>query len=228
MELLKNLLKQHKAEFELNLKEGLIKTTNLGKTLNILKNKFPNIKWKGEYDNTLNLESDGDVDWYVLFKYINNLGWFGSIISFEDNNGRNVENIKFNEKYLNKPLTWVSIIFEAKYDFKVEKISSKLYHVAPLQNYPKIEMKGLIPKSRSKASYHPERVYVTPTPEEAEYLIPMFYQKSGIKEWVLIEIDTSYVKSYLQLYEDPNYGGGYYTLNNIPPISLNKIKTINI
>ncbi len=32
---------------------------------------------------------------------------------------------------------------------------------------------------------------------------------------------------YLRLYTDPNYTSGFYTLNNIPPQAIEKIKEIN-
>jgi hypothetical protein len=34
--------------------------------------------------------------------------------------------------------------------------------------------------------------------------------------------------NYLKLYTDPNYIHGYYTLNNIPPQAIEKVKEINI
>ena len=40
MKLLKILLDTHKEEYDLNLKEGLIKSTELGKTVGILKRNF--------------------------------------------------------------------------------------------------------------------------------------------------------------------------------------------
>ena len=43
MDLLKILLEVYKEEYDLNLKEGLIKTTNIGKTINLLKKYFPDV-----------------------------------------------------------------------------------------------------------------------------------------------------------------------------------------
>ena len=40
MKLLDILLETYKEEYELNLQEGLIKTTNIGKTINLLKSSF--------------------------------------------------------------------------------------------------------------------------------------------------------------------------------------------
>jgi hypothetical protein len=51
----------------------------------------------------------------------------------------------------------------------------------------------------------------------------------GIKDWVLLKIDTDKIPGeYLKLYIDPNFKYGYYTLNNIPPQAIEKIKEINI
>ena len=55
----------------------------------------------------------------------------------------------------------------------------------------------------------------------------MFYQKTGETLWGLIKIDTTKIPGeYLKLYKDPNYDNGYYTLNNIPPQSIQKVKLI--
>jgi hypothetical protein len=57
----------------------------------------------------------------------------------------------------------------------------------------------------------------------------MFYQKTGIKDWTILKIKTDMIPGdYLKLYTDPNYPQGYYTLNNIPPQAIEKIKDINI
>ena len=40
MKLLDILLETYKEEYQLNLKEGLIKTTNIGKTINLLEKKY--------------------------------------------------------------------------------------------------------------------------------------------------------------------------------------------
>lgn len=134
MERLREMLKQHRGEFELNLKEGLIKSTPLGKSLSILRKKFPSFKWGVNVKNTsitLRHVFGEEVDWGELLKYVNNLGWFGSIISFKTTNGLEIRNIQFDVEHLNLPLKWVSIHFEAKYDFKVDKIPPKLYHLTP-------------------------------------------------------------------------------------------------
>jgi hypothetical protein len=124
----------------------------------------------------------------------------------------------------------IKLRFEAKFDEEiVENIPSILYHITPTQNVNKILNIGLVPKSRSKASYHPDRVYLSKDLEDIEDLGEMFYQKTGIKNWTILKIETDMVPGgYLKLYTDPNYKLGYYTLNNIPPQAIEKIKEINL
>ena len=87
----------------------------------------------------------------------------------------------------------------------------------------------MVPKSRSKKAYHPERVYLGKDEKTTSNLAPQFYQLSGTKEWVLLKIDTNAVPGdYLKLYYDSAFKYGYYTLNNIPPQAIEKIKNIEL
>lgn len=220
MKLLKILLDTYKKEYEINLKEGLIKSTELGKTVSILKRNFPSNSFS--YDkgtNTFNIKLSEVDQWGDIIKIANNLGWFPSWVSSPQYTGQ------YNPKlplYINN-----KIRFGAKYDQKIEKIPSILYHITPAENSDKIIKQGLAPKSRSKASYHPDRVYLFTNLNLAEDLAEMFYQKTGEDIWDLLQINTPQIPGdYLQLYKDPNFVDGYYTLNNIPPISIKRIKTI--
>ena len=98
MKLLNVLLEIYKEEYELNLKEGLIKTTNIGKTLNILEKKYSSkfiftrsknsFYIKTFHTNINNLNS--------IIKDANTLGWFPSFMETEEYTG------KWNEKYFTK------------------------------------------------------------------------------------------------------------------------------
>ena len=56
------------------------------------------------------------------------------------------------------------------------------------------------------------------------------YQRTGDLNFTILKIDTNMVPGgYLRLYTDPNYSKeAYYTLNNIPPQAIEKIKDINL
>ena len=220
MKLLKILLELYKEEYDLNLKEGLIKTTNIDKSINLIQKQFPTSKIeKNKENNTFKIKNINQENFSLLLKLTNNLGWFPSWISSPFYNGKYFEDVEIN--------ITSNIIFEAKYDEKVENIPQFLYHISPAENTEKILQKGIAPKSRSKASYHPERIYLLKNPDRAEDLADMFYQKTGETLWGLIKIDTTKIPGeYLKLYKDPNYDNGYYTLNNIPPQSIQKVKLI--
>ena len=224
MKLLNILLEVYKEEYELNLKEGLIKTTNIGKTLNILEKKYSSKFIFTKSKNSFYIKTfSTDINTLLnsIIKDADNLGWFPSFMETEEYTG------KWNEKYFKEGE--IKLRFEAKFDEEiVEKIPEILYHITPTQNSYKILKIGLVPKSRSKASYHPDRVYLSKDLEDIENLGEMFYQKTGIKDWSILKIETDFVPgNYLRLYIDPNYTQGYYTLNNIPPQAIEKVKDIN-
>jgi hypothetical protein len=239
MKLLNLLLKIYKEEYELNLQEGLIKTTPIGEAVYILKKQFPN--WifqyeKGNKDFTIEILKikDGIQSEYFekLLPLLNNLGYF---ISYMEIYGDGIEiKDKYNEKivknaFQNPKIHSIYLECEAKFDQKVNKIPPFLYHVAPLKNWEKIQKIGLVPRSRSKKAFHPERVYLGKDEKNTSTLASIFSPIEGIKDWVLLKIDTDKIPGeYLKLYIDPNFKYGYYTLNNIPPQAIEKIKEINI
>jgi len=157
-----------------------------------------------------------------IIKDANTLGWFPSFMETEKYTG------KWDKKYFKEGE--IKLRFEAKFDEEVvENIPSILYHITPTQNADKILSIGLVPKSRSKASYHPDRVYLSKDLEDIKNLGEMFYQKTGIKNWTILKIETDMIPGdYLKLYTDPNYKQGYYTLNNIPPQAIEKVKDIEL
>jgi hypothetical protein len=225
MKLLKILLEVYKEEYELNLQEGLIKTNNIGKTLNILEKKYSskfiftrskNSFYIKTFSTNVNALLNG------IIKDANTLGWFPSFMETEKYTG------KWDKKYFKEGE--IKLRFEAKFDEEVvENIPSILYHITPTQNADKILSIGLVPKSRSKASYHPDRVYLSKDLKDIKNLGEMFYQKTGIKNWTILKIKIDMIPGdYLKLYTDPNYKQGYYTLNNIPPQAIEKVKDIEL
>lgn len=227
------ILALYKEEYDLNLKEGLIKTTELGKTLSILKRNFKDGYHFEKVDVNdfkvgINNDDVSTLDMFLVM--LNNLGWFPSFIKSNSYKGKYAESIL--KKLLESDdLELVTLQCEAKYDIAVERIpKSGLYHVAPASAWNRIQRVGLVPKSRSKASFHPDRVYLAYTQSAAEHLAPQFYHKTGNPDWVLLYIDPSMIPGdYFKLYQDPNFTpNGFYTLNNIPPIAIEKIKDIRI
>lgn len=235
---LTKILDCYREEFDLNLREGLIKSTSSGQSMSILKNSFPGWEFKpdriaNEFDHRIRVKIPNErkkEDLEKFLKFLNNLGWFTSFM--ETNNGQNLVRTAYDEQdfkiaYDNPKTTHLLLICEAKFDFKVDKIPEYLYHLTPAQSWPKIQKVGLIPKSKSKIADHPERVYLAKTAEGALALGPKFCENTGIKNWVLLKIHTSSI-SYLNLYRDPNYSErGFYTFNNIPYLFIYFEKYVN-
>ena len=235
MKLLQLLLQVYKDQYELNIKEGLIKTTEVKKTVGILYKSYKEyIDFNtDEYHNTFDIDVNfikKKIDFSKFQDFLrdaNNLGWFPSYIESRKYSGKYKTD---QAKYLIDSNEKVNIVFEAKFDILIDKYPSILYHIAPKKYTDKILKIGLAPKSKEKASSHPDRVYVANSEQSAINLAYPFYQKTGNKEWTLFSVDTEMIPGdYFKLYSDPNYKEkGLYTLNNIPPQAINRIKDINI
>lgn len=239
---IKSLINHYPEEHLTNVQEGLIKSTEIGQAIGILKRKYPS--WSFEYDKndnkfhvTIELDSNSTTDLKYFEKLLSNLGWVISAVQFRTHKNK-MESSRFTEKYLYSKLgnldryKYVRLYCEAKFDQQIplNRLPEKLYHSCPLQAWEKIKKQGLVPKSRSKKAYHPERVYLSSSVEKAEEIIPRLatYASNFSKDWVIIEVDMDSIQDYAVLYRDPNFSAGYYVVNNIPSQALTKIKDIQI
>lgn len=198
-------------QFEKNfIKEGLITSQPLDKTVRILKNRF-NIKAEIIDDNEIVLSGlEKPLDFYLPI--INNLGYF---ISIKSSNG---EWYNYSDKVIGKI---DSVQIEAKYDEIIEDIPRYIYHTTLTKNDDKIGRIGLIPKTYNKISTHPDRIYFTKDLDVAHkfgsYL--QDFDDIGYGEYSIWKINTKGLN--LKLYSDVNFRGyGFYTLHNIPTSNL--------
>jgi len=233
MSLYHNLYERHKPEFQIY--EGLIVSHPLYKVNLILKKDYT---IKSDYKtNTFSLRFQfsnsytlAEYELKKLLKLTNNLGWFPANMSSYDNDG-NFKQLVWDENLRNfaalikKQFTNILFLFEAKYDIQVEDFPDILYHVCEKKYADKILKIGLVPRSRSKKAFHPERVYLCKDLNDAVILINQFDSLDKNKYWVILRIDVFSIQDYLKLYKDPNYAEkGFYTLNNIPPFCISKLK----
>ncbi len=225
------IYEMHKPEFDIY--EGLILSHPLYDVERLLKNREFSVK-PNYKQNTFNITftfdrnvSTANNKMYEILRLTNNLGWFPSYLSSVSNIGFKYSKENF-EDFINKNLCILNICFEAKYDINEKKIPTFLYHVCPLLNVEKILKIGLVPKSRSKKSFHPERVYLTKTLKDAYKVASFFNNDSTNRKWAILEINTSVIDDYLKLFKDPNYLDlGVYTLNNIMPSCLSLKDTLD-
>ena len=212
------------------LREGLTKSTEVAKTVGILKRFFPSIKFnykKGENTFTT-IFANPPFNLEEFLQILNNLGWF--ISGFSTEGTVSILNQKYEKDKVEKAIqdgNTLTLRCEATYDIKVETIPEVLYHLTPLEAWKKIQTQGLVPKSRSKKAYHPDRVYLGTTEQSVERLGRPFYNEGRkITDWVILRVRTAML-SHLELYQDPNYKDGYYTLNTITPYLISKVKEVH-
>ena len=127
-----------------------------------------------------------------------------------------------------------------------------LYHLTPSINDKKIQIMGLIPRSRNYRFKYPDRIYLLSN-GDSEFLHNMcatLYQpiflkmmnqvlkkeidrslldKKKVKEYSVYRIDFSKVED-IKLYKDPNARGfdSYFTMDNIRPEWIEKIDEIKL
>jgi hypothetical protein len=213
------------------IEEGLIKTVDVAAAMRIIDKNYPNVVTDTSSEEDMisvvfrpKLLKDEEIR--SLFKLIDNLGWFPAIFNYDFNS-----NNKFNsiESFILKikDSTKVGIKFEKKIDKEHNK--QKLYYHATKRKYSrKIEKIGLVPRSQSKLGTHPERIYLAKSFNYALEILEMFYDlDDSDPNWVIYEIDSSKIPNFKTMV-DPNYIGGVYSLNNIPPSALRPIKIFNM
>lgn len=181
----------------------------------------------------------------IFASVVNRGGWFPSEMKLTNLFG-NIITKNFNmdiiiENYKN--IESIYLKFESKFDCIEINIPNKLYHLSIKQYENKILKEGLSPKSKSKLSLHPDRIYLCKTIQDCEFLIPVMKFKyteekidkkltKNIKfdkntDFIIFEIDNSdniINNSNNLLYKDPNYNNGYYIINNIKPEYISKNK----
>jgi hypothetical protein len=230
-----------------DLQEGLIKTTPIEQAMEIMGREvenYPELDFLND-GNTIILGfklyhptsqdrkySTGtfyDPKISKVLTLANNLGYFPSIIKYELNNQADQYTKKytpssFRDLILNEEPTYLIFFFEAKYD-PVVKVPQYVYHITDQKFIDKVKQIGLTPKTLGKRSAHPERIYVSLSKKDSDFLFRGLKQHMGRGRGVELTIDTSKLRD--PFYEDPNFKEqGVYTYQNIPPSAIVKYENI--
>lgn len=205
--------------------EGLIKSMGVGDLIHQIQYWFVSPKKIQVKENTKTgtisiriKKSLTDNEAKHLLQLINNTGWFPSSYSVFPG-----EFSPFNEHVfdLRPPVT---IVIEAKYDV-INRYNGKfVYHLTTKDKLEKIKKIGLAPKTNSKLSKHPDRIYVSKSLEGIERLLPKFKQLYPDTEFVVLKIKNDISKfnndgiERFVYFDDPNFKEfGMYTHQNISP-----------
>lgn len=111
----------------------------------------------------------------------------------------------------------------------------KAYHVTPDLYLERIQQEGLTPRTESKLSPHPERIYLLLNPENTfQSLARQLWQSSRYKDQVqnyyVLEIDLTQLPDH-KFYLDPESlltYIGIYTYESIPPAAIRVLETLPV
>lgn len=229
--------------WDIKMAEGLIYSypiesfgTYLSRILNAINIKHViNIK---EIENTLSLTIfNFDKEVLSILNSNGNLsGYFISLIVLMrfDTSNMIIKNINDLEKNIDefKPRS-ITFIFESKFDEEYKEKPRFILHVTEKKNLKKILSIGLVPKSNSKLSQHPERIYFALTYNAAVEYEKVFARNADkhIDDYDILQIDMTMLK--IKLMYDPNSihrseRFGLYTYDNIPPSAISVYKEKDI
>ena len=114
---------------------------------------------------------------------------------------------------------------ERRYDEKDTSIPKFLYHITNKSFINKIQSRGLIPKTKSKQSYHPERIYFTKNETNMKSFSNMLIRFIPKEEQLILKIDTEGLDN--TFYQDPNLSNAIYTHQNISPQHIVSYSTLD-
>jgi hypothetical protein len=222
--------------------EGLITSYPMLNVIELVNNKLKcqTVKLKKDnhfYYNCFAINAElNNFDVELLFKLLNQCGWYIALIKFYKNKqqvGILKKNITKDEiKQFNTTASHFSLKIEAKFDVQIDrKIWPKqLFCLAPKKVKSKILKQGLVPKSGKNLDNQPERIYLAFNKENLlKEMLPQLkrnderYQSGTI----LITLDTNKLPDNVRLFDDINWpDDAVYTIVNIPKYAISDITDI--
>ena len=167
-------------------------------------------------------EEDNFEEYNTFCKYINNLGYYISVISAPLFKFKDLEKFEAEMRAGIVP-SMVNILIEPKYDAEVDVSQFEyMYHVTSEKYVQNILKKGLIPKSKSKISAHPDRIYLAVTKIDSAQLGKMFNDIAPGEGDVMLKVKVPKAPHF-KYFIDPNAANAVYTYNNIHPSNIERI-----
>ncbi len=230
---------KHIRTYKQHLEEGLIKTYDVKEFVKHLNKMIAAKNYKKLLSNA-KVDPDGHI-WLMLrmktqtmdfakelIKLMNVLGYYVSDVNFRGYNVDDEANHppKDNDEFLNiikqaeedTNVVTLQLLIEPKFEDEAKGKFITLYHITEKKHLKKIKEIGLVPKAKSKVTYHPERIYLA-TKEAMANIFKKY--KDYVKEPVVLMVNVRDIK----LYPDINAGKGtYFTTTNIPPDRIKIMK----
>jgi len=172
-----------------------------------------------------------NLDQEILDKineFMDEKGWFPANIGFSGMKGR-IYSQNFKD-YLGDDD--VQITYEAHSPDEIKITQTKAYHVTPDIFFNKINQEGLIPKSESKLSNHPDRVYLYRNQDKHKDIVWTLWnslskeRQEQIKNYYVLEIDLTQIPNY-NFFKDPQAMADYGAIYTDKPIPKSAIRVID-
>lgn len=232
---------KHLKLYEQFVEEGLIKTVDVDKFISRINDMMQQKGYLHFLDDSrvdkdghvwlmINMEEEGDKQIELtkdLISLINILGYYVSHATLKGEEIADQERVpKNNDNFLmvmknakaDKRVQAVQVLFEPKFEQK-SRGAATLYHITEERHLEKIMKIGLVPKSKSKVTYHPERIYLC---NKAAMAAIYGKYRQYVKTPVILQVSTKG----LTLYPDINAGAGaYWTSENISPDRIKVLET---
>jgi len=169
----------------------------------------------------------------VLYAF-DKIGWFPASVNYEYGNwtppkgpkGAGVGEIRKEETDMSKlkmpdDTHYIHFALDPIYDDKIESKNRIFYHVTKKEIADKIMKEGLLPKSKSKRSYYPQRIFMSKTLQGAEDILPQLKREDN-GEYVILKV---VIPENIDIYKDTRYKQeGVYVLDPIRPDNIELIE----
>lgn len=220
------------------LLQEFVKTVSSDKTIEIFEKQFGQgasievhkIPTGGE-ELEVRLEVFSQKIQKELEHFFDSYGWYPAGIFDKNNRFYNYSEdvVKYFQNRKN-----IKIAFEPKYNQEVVPTTTTLYHATPDYSLDKIQFEGLSPKTKSKLSTHPGRIYLLEgfteeytSQDLARTLHRTDRRRSLIEEMVILEVDVKKLTNHT-FYRDPNFflASAVWTYDNIPPSAIRVVERV--
>lgn len=214
---------------ETSLNEGLIMSYPADKVVRYIQKKY-NLD-----DDSVELHID-DGEYILVSKSLSN-DLFDNVESILKLGGYYQADENIDDYYTYEKIYEENIFDKLKQSGEIQYF----YHLSPSINDKKIQIMGLIPRSRNYRFKYPDRIYLLSNGDSNflhnicwELIKPILrfgkkFEKYNIKNYSVYRIDFSKVED-IKLYKDPNTRNfdSYFTMDNIRPEWIEKIDEIKL
>lgn len=223
------------------IREGLIKTYPVDKTINIISKRF-NLEQHQIQKETI--EEDGDIVTLLIILLPINISRnkIGEIINGMKACGYYVSE-KFRQDEDDASLGYIVFepIFQNDISSNIRESCKYLYHMTPSIYVDKILKNGLVPRSKNSIYSYPDRIYfmkgddltqeqcmVLKNIQDARFYATPFGNPKEKYEYSLVIVDVSQIPENVKMFTDTASNDAIFTYDNIPTTAIKDIVDFNL